>query len=133
MTSSGNTDPAGGAGCDWIRRASAIRRIVGRTIPDIANARVTQWKRLRHAEHYRSTRFQRTSVGFVPRTVLEEDAVTAANRGLAVTPWIPGKANSWRRIEQMSLHAAGGRAARAALHQPKIVHELLEPIGTCWD
>ena len=106
-----------------IQRARAIRWIEVCAVPDIADARIAQWKRLRHAQHERRTGFQRTSVGFIPRAVLEEDTVTTANRGLAVTERIPGKANSWRRIKQMSRHAAGRSAVDAALHEPKIADD----------
>ena len=79
--------------------------------------------------------FHAFRVGFVSVGVLEEDAVAAADGGLAVTKRIPGKPDARSRVEQMSLRATGighcrptalgnpgkvyGTARAAAVHQTK--------------
>src|SRR5271167_1024726 len=105
-----------------VQRTKAIRRIERCPIPHIANAWVAERKRLRHAQNNRRTGLQRTCIGLVARAVLEEDAVAPANRGLAVTNRIPGKANSRCRIKQMPFHTTRRVAVDAALNQTQVAH-----------
>ena len=42
--------------------------------------------------------------------MFEEDTVAPANSRLAISFRIPCKSDSWRRVEQMTLHAAHGYA-----------------------
>src|SRR5271170_7874975 len=79
-----------GRSCGWsgirrIRRcASGVGGIECSALADIADAWITDRKRLRHAENQRRTSLQRTGIGFVASAVLEEYAVAAANRRFAV-------------------------------------------------
>jgi hypothetical protein len=86
-------------------------------ISDVADAGITDWKRLRHAEYNGRARLERTSVGLVASAVLEKNAIAATYRRLAITPRVPCKTDARRGVEQMPLHAACRRAAQAALHQ----------------
>ena len=56
--------------------------------------------------HQRRRAFEEFGVGFAAVGVFEEDAVAAANGGLAVAEGIPGKSKARGRIEQMALQAA---------------------------
>src|ERR1035438_1578102 len=105
------------SGASWRYRATDARSgTIGvsakrRPISVIADARVTKRKRLRNAEHQRRARLERTGVGFVTRAMLKKNAIAAADRRLTVAPRVPRKPNPRRRVEQVPLHAACGRAA----------------------
>src|SRR5208282_1522112 len=129
-------DRSGGNGSDverkhrtWRRIRSTHRtgtrgivRVECRSIANVADAGVADRKLLRHAEHNRRAGFERSGISFVAGTVLEKYSIAATNRRLAVSPGIPGKADPRRRIEQMTTHAACGRAVNTALHQSQIAH-----------
>lgn len=82
-----------------------------------ANAVVAEGTVLGHVQHQRCAAFQRTSVGFVARSVVEENAVAGADGGLTISVRIERKSDSWRWIEQMSRHATVGHSVDAAPHQ----------------
>src|SRR5271169_400916 len=67
------------SGCGRRAYASGIARIKRCPIPDVANAWVADRKLLRHAEHDRRARLERTGIGFVARAMLKENAITTAD------------------------------------------------------
>src|SRR5579859_4663036 len=62
--------------------------------------------RLRRSEDQRRGAFEGLGVAFVAVSVFEEDAVTAANRGLAVTLRVKRKADARSGVEEMAFEAA---------------------------
>src|SRR5256885_1663634 len=62
--------------------------------------------RLRGSEDQRRRSFERFGVAFVTVGVFEKDAVTAANRGLAVTFGIKREADARSRVEEMAFETA---------------------------
>jgi len=113
---------SGWGGMDGVQGAGAVARIKCNPIADIANARIIERKRLRHAEDERRASLQGTGIGFVARAMLKENAVTAANRRLAITPRIPRKTNPGSGIKQMPIHTAGRNTVDTALNQTEVAH-----------
>src|SRR5262249_20290304 len=97
------------------RVAVRIGRVNPRTITDIADAGVVGRKVLGHVQHQRRIGFERSCIGFVTGSMLEENAVAAANRGFTMAPRIPGKSDAWSRVESMTLHTACRCPIHAAL------------------
>src|ERR1700722_2555325 len=102
--------------------ARAVGRIKCRTIANIPNARIVERKWLRHAENERRTGFQRTCIGFVAGTMLKENAVATADRGLTIAHWIPRKTHTRRGIEKMPFHASRRGTIYPALNQAEIAY-----------
>src|ERR1700733_1705478 len=76
---------------------------------------------LARSEDERSAAFQAFRVGFVAVAVVEENAVAAANGGLAIAPRIPGKTEAGSGIEpvllQTSARLTGSSALRDAIEE----------------
>src|SRR5215475_14794269 len=60
--------------------------------------------------------FERGSYSFIAVGVLEEDAVSAANRRFAIAEYVISKSNTGCWIEKMSLGTAGRNSSSATLH-----------------
>src|SRR5262245_31087525 len=71
-----------------------------------------------HGKYQRTAAFERTGVRFIERSVLKEDSVAAANRSFSAASGVPGKTNTWSRIKEWCVHAAGRHSILSALHQP---------------
>src|ERR1700677_408892 len=84
--------------------------------PKISDASIPCGKRLRNAHNIRSTRLQRSCIGFVPGAVLEKDSIAGAHGSLAIPLRIPREADPWRRVKYMAVDATFRNTVRATFN-----------------